>query len=505
MGPSSRSHVVVALSLVLLAGCGHTAKEAPPPSSAPAITNRIPIPAEVVANLGITFEKAKRGRLESRLRVPGRVETAPEARFNVRAPASGRVVAKAKRWDRVTQGQVLADLHSPDLRAAQEEAAEARGAVERADIELLRARAEEGPLQAIASASEEAIATARERIGASESALAMAKEVERAARERVEATAKATAESTLPSSTLFAARKDLVEAQAAALEAGRRLDDARIALPELQLKAGSARSRADTVQRELAALERRTKALDAGFRHRLRAIAAMTGTSAEELARDGPQGPAWLSLEVIPLRSPTAGVVLEVPVSDGEWVEAGATLLRVADPTKVVFRGEVPEGDASRMPADAEVQVEVACAGCPPVATRLEAPLTQADPRTRTVLLELRLPEGGGPYADGASATAAVLLSRSKAEEVLLPTATVVQDELETIVFRRDPAKPDTVIRTPVSVGRRSEGWVEILAEVGEGDEVVRDGVHQLRLTGIGRAPATGHFHADGTWHEGKD
>jgi hypothetical protein len=24
-------------------------------------------------------------------------------------------------------------------------------------------------------------------------------------------------------------------------------------------------------------------------------------------------------------------------------------------------------------------------------------------------------------------------------------------------------------------------------------------------LTGIGKAPASGHFHADGTWHEGKD
>jgi multidrug efflux pump subunit AcrA (membrane-fusion protein) len=119
--------------------------------------------------------------------------------------------------------------------------------------------------------------------------------------------------------------------------------------------------------------------------------------------------------------------------------------------------------------------------------------------------LELRLPDGGGRYPDGASATAGILLARSRSEEVLLPVATVVQDELETIVFRRDPANPAQVVRTPVSVGRRSEGWVEILSEVGEGDEVVRDGVHQLRLTGIGKAPATGHFHADGTWHEGKD
>ena len=88
---------------------------------------------------------------------------------------------------------------------------------------------------------------------------------------------------------------------------------------------------------------------------------------------------------------------------------------------------------------------------------------------------------------------------------MFLPTACVLQDELETIVFRRAPAQPDQVIRTPVSIGRRAEGLVEILSEVGVGDEVVRDGAHQLRLTGTGKAPANGHFHADGTFHEGKD
>ena len=121
------------------------------------------------------------------------------------------------------------------------------------------------------------------------------------------------------------------------------------------------------------------------------------------------------------------------------------------------------------------------------------------------MLVAARVPGDGSAFPAGAAAIGAVLLGRSASEEVLVPEASVVQDELESILFRRDPAKPDQAIRTAVSLGRRAEGWVEVLSEVGEGDEVVRDGVHQLRLTGIGRAPANGHFHADGTWHEGKD
>jgi multidrug efflux pump subunit AcrA (membrane-fusion protein) len=169
------------------------------------------------------------------------------------------------------------------------------------------------------------------------------------------------------------------------------------------------------------------------------------------------------------------------------------------------FRGEVPEADVARLPPAAEARVEVGCADCAPIETRLGTARPLADPRTRTVLVEAPLPGDASAFPDGASATAVVLLERSAAEEVLVPVACVVQDELERVVFRRDPAQPGQVVRTVVSLGRRSDGWVEVLSDVAEGDELVRDGVHQLRLTGGGKAPANGHFHADGTWHEGKD
>ena len=75
--------------------------------------------------------------------------------------------------------------------------------------------------------------------------------------------------------------------------------------------------------------------------------------------------------------------------------------------------------------------------------------------------------------------------------------------QLEFIVFRRDHASPEYVIRTPVAIGRRTQDTVEVLSGVGAGDELVRDGIHQLKQTGVGRPSAKGHFHADGTWHEG--
>lgn len=506
MPSSIRSSFMPIAVLAVLGGCGGGApSEQPRRSSAPAITNRIPLPAEVVANLGITFEKARRGRLETRLRIPGRVEVAPEARFVVRAPSSGRLALKTARWQRVAKGEVVAELLSPDLRKTQEELAEAAASVDRIEIELVLMRAEATPLAEIARATEATLASSRNREKAAQTAVESAEALVTLARERVESTQKITAESGLASGVVFTARKDHAEAQAAALEATLRREEARRAIPDLTLSLATARARAETATLQIGILERKKATAETSVRQQLRQLAVLTGASVEDLGAQSATGPAWALLESVALRSPADGIVTEVDVSDAEWVESAASLLRIVDPRKMVFRGEVPESDATRIPADAAVRIEVGCSNCSMLETKLGAARPIADPRTRTILVEARLPGDGSAYPDGSSATAAVLLSGSKDEETLIPTACVVQDELETLVFRRDPAKPDQVIRTPISIGMRSEGWVEVLSGVGEGDEVVRNGVHQLRLTGIGKAAANGHFHADGSWHEGKE
>lgn len=503
--PIRSSFLAVAL-LSAVGGCGGGAPPAPVSSSpSPAITNRIPLPAEVVANLGITFEKARRGQLETRLRIPGRVEVAPEARFVVRAPLSGRVSLKTARWQRVAKGDVIGEIVSPDLRKVQEEMAEASALVDRLDIELTLMRAEAAPLADVARAAEATLVSARDREKATQAGLESADALVTLARERVASTQRLTAENGLASGVIFAARKDHVEAEAAVLEATLRRDEARRATPDLTLSLATARVRAETAARQIAILEQKKATAETSVRQQLRHLAVLTGFPAESLAARSGAGPAWALLESATLRSPAGGIVTEVDVSDAEWVEAAASILRIVDPTKMVFRGEVPESDAARIPTEASVRIEVGCSNCSILETKLGAARPVADPRTRTLLVEARLPGDGSAYADGSSATAAVLLAGSQNEETLIPSASVVQDELETLVFRRDPAKPDQVIRTPVSIGMRSGGWVEVLAGVAAGDEVVRNGVHQLRLTGIGKAAANGHFHADGSWHEGKD
>ena len=64
---------------------------------------------------------------------------------------------------------------------------------------------------------------------------------------------------------------------------------------------------------------------------------------------------------------------------------------------------------------------------------------------------------------------------------------------------------PDVAIRTDADTGLSDGRWVTVLSGIREGDEVVVDGVYQLLLATAGNAAKGGHFHADGTFHDGED
>jgi multidrug efflux pump subunit AcrA (membrane-fusion protein) len=105
----------------------------------------------------------------------------------------------------------------------------------------------------------------------------------------------------------------------------------------------------------------------------------------------------------------------------------------------------------------------------------------------------------------GVSGYLEVYTQQSESSDLAIPLSAVVRDGLKSIIFRRDPADPDKVIRMDADLGTNDGRWVVISSGVREGDEVVLDGVYQLMLATSGSIPKGGHFHADGTFHEGPD
>ena len=97
-----------------------------------------------------------------------------------------------------------------------------------------------------------------------------------------------------------------------------------------------------------------------------------------------------------------------------------------------------------------------------------------------------------------------MVIDESGATELAIPLAAVQRDGLVPVIFRRAPDNPGQAIRLEADLGLDDGRWIEVLSGVGEGDEIVLDGGFQLMLATSGTIQQGGHFHADGTYHEGE-
>jgi RND family efflux transporter MFP subunit len=133
-----------------------------------------------------------------------------------------------------------------------------------------------------------------------------------------------------------------------------------------------------------------------------------------------------------------------VPERDSRWVDIG-------DPVTVVFdalAGRVFEGAIARF-SDA------------------------LDPRTRTMLVEVDLPNDDGRLRPGLYGQARVLLER-RTGALALPAAAVRTDASGAFVLT--VSSGDVVRRAPVEVGLESGGWVEIASGLTGTERVVVSG-----------------------------
>ena len=103
-------------------------------------TNRIAIPSAVRSNLGITFARAERRRIEDTLRAPGRFEYLPTAAREYRTMLPGRVDVLVEQFDHVEPGTLLFQINAPAWRDIQQEISQAFSDVSKLETKLTTVR-----------------------------------------------------------------------------------------------------------------------------------------------------------------------------------------------------------------------------------------------------------------------------------------------------------------------------------------------------------------------------
>ena len=151
-----------------------------------------------------------------------------------------------------------------------------------------------------------------------------------------------------------------------------------------------------------------------------------------------------------------------------------------------------------------------------PTATGRAVPITESmtgtlslglagDPNDRTLDVYV-VPDELRPWArPGVSAQLEIVTDAAASPDLAIPLAAVQRDGLTPVIFRRNPQNPNEAVRMEADLGKDDGRWVAVLSGVRDGDEVVFDGAFQLMLATSGSIQKGGHFHSDGTFHEGED
>ena len=400
------------------------------------------IPPQVQRALGLGFADVELRKVASTLRLPGAFEYAPQARRQYATPLAGRVEFVVTELEAVEPGQLLAKVHSDDWLAV------------RGDVESAR--------------QEEAAALAEGRLVGAEGT-----ELEgriQALQARIAQLAEA------------GSRRAELDGELLALEAG---------WPRLEAARDLWRVRAEAAQARAELALARARAL---------AVPGTDGPDATEKDSDSEVWPPWLEL-----RAHVAGRVERLFVPQGAHVAGATALVDVVDPTAVRLKVPVLSGDVARA-RNAEVARIVPSGLLATPKSALEAEFVwdlAADPVTRARAL-FATPSSPERWAvPGAAAYLELELASSSGPVFAVPKAAIVQDGLQHVFFRRDPKNPARALRVEADMGVDDGRWVEIKSGVLRGDQVVLEGVYELKLAtqSSGLVQKGGHMHADGTFH----
>ncbi len=176
-------------------------------------------------------------------------------------------------------------------------------------------------------------------------------------------------------------------------------------------------------------------------------------------------------LDALTVRAGVAGVLQEVAVEVGEWVEPGARLARVAEPSRLKAELRVAEVRAGDVEVGQTVRIDARN-------VVLAGRVSRVDPAVRegTVVVDAEL-LAESPAGVRADLTVDGLIEVERIPDVLHMDRPALGGEGGSVSLFRLEADGKTAVRTPVLLGRTSVGAVEVVSGLREGDTVILTGM----------------------------
>ena len=177
------------------------------------------------------------------------------------------------------------------------------------------------------------------------------------------------------------------------------------------------------------------------------------------------------------IRAPFDGTVGLRQVSPGAYVKPGDDIANLESLGAMKLDFRAPETYLSRLRTGQTLAVRVDAWPDQPFEGAIYAIEPGVDEETRTVLLRARLPNKGNKLRPGLFARISLVLERRE-NALVAPEQAIVPVGQNSFVYRVVEGK---AIMTPVQLGQRRPGQVEIVQGVSAGDVLVTDGQLKIR------------------------
>lgn len=169
--------------------------------------------------------------------------------------------------------------------------------------------------------------------------------------------------------------------------------------------------------------------------------------------------------------SPATGDVIEKRVINGQRVRAGDELFRIADHSRVWVIAEVAEADLIAVKPGARATVTFRADPTRPVEGEVTFIYPELRMETRTARVRIEIPNPDDRWRVGMYADVVFHAGAGEQPVIAVPTSAVIDSGSRQVVL---VAKGEGRFEPrPVKLGRRGDGYIEILEGVTDGDEVV--------------------------------
>ncbi len=179
-----------------------------------------------------------------------------------------------------------------------------------------------------------------------------------------------------------------------------------------------------------------------------------------------------VSLSYAAIRAPVDGVVVDRRVEAGDLASPGTVLLAVYDPNRMRLESPVPVRLIGRLKPGAEFSVELER---PAGITRgvVSEIVAEVDPRSRTQLVKVSLPDVGGRVLPGTFGR--LLIPGDERSAILVPEEAVYRVGQLAMV---QAVVDGRLVRRAICLGTSRGGRIEVLAGLDDGDEILLRPVH---------------------------